>query len=138
MKNKISFKYASYSTLYIGVAIFVFLYFILGVSLPHTLSKPMCIIPLLSTFISGFYLFNRINEPWLLGIIHYLLVHVLVLFLFFIWVFVDNTVALGVSRANLVKSFIEGIYALFFSSLGIQYILPCFILGGYLSKKKIK
>ncbi|MGG5507187.1 MULTISPECIES: hypothetical protein [unclassified Myroides] len=138
MNNKQSLTYASYSTIVIWLLIVVLMYFILEVSLPQRLSNLMYLIAFLSTFVSGFYLFNRVKEPWLLGIIHYTFAHILVLFLFFIWIFVDNIVALGISSVNLAKSFIEVINALFFSFLGIQYILPCFILSGYLSKKWIK
>ena len=137
MNSRRAFKYAAYSTFYIWMAIFVFLYFSLRVSFSHTLSNPMYFIPLISTFISGFFLFNRINEPWFLGIIHYIVAHVLVCYLFFIWDFIDQSLEQGISKRIFINSFLEGVKAVFFSMMGIQFVLPCFIIGGYLSKKRI-
>ncbi len=138
MGYKQSLKYASYSTFYTWIAIFIFLYFFYQVELPHTLANPMYCIPLLSTFISGFFLFNRIKEPFLLGIIHYLFAHLLVLYLFSIYTFIENFAEHGLAKTNFTISVVEGFKVVFYSLAGLEVVLPFFIFGGYWCKKKIK
>ena len=138
MKNIQSLKYAFCSTLFTWVAILLFLWVMFQESMGYSISNPMSFIPLLSTFISGFYLFNRIKEPWLLGIVHYVLAHVLVFVLVFVLRFSENFVELGLSKINVSKSYMEGSKAVFYSLFGIQFVLPCFVFGGYWCKKKIK
>ena len=136
--TKQSLKYALYSTFYAWIAIFLFLYFIYGVKLPHTLSNVMYSIPLLSTFLAGLYLFNKIKEPWLLGIAHYLLAHAFVFFLFVILTFLEDLTEKGFSKHIIINSYQTGAKAVTFSLFGMQLVLPTFVLGGYFSKKKIK
>jgi len=73
----------------------------------------------------------------LLGITHYILAHIFVLFFYFIGTFIYNFIELGVTNDNFEESFNEGFRAVFYSLVGSYFILPCFILGGYFLSKKL-
>ena len=135
--NEVSLKYAAYSTLYIVVAILVFVYLLLGGASLGAILSPLFWIPVISTFLSGYYIFTKIKKAWLLGIIHYILAHIFVLFLYFMGTFIYNFIELGVTNVNFERSFNVGVKAVFYSLFGIQFILPCFILGGYFLGKKL-
>lgn len=133
--NEVSLKYAVYSTLYIALAILVFFYWLGGLGF---IISPSYWIPVISTFLSGYYIFSKIKKAWLLGITHYILAHIFVLFFYFIGTFIYNFIELGVTNDNFEESFNEGFKAVFYSLFGgILYILPCFILGGYFLSKKL-
>ena len=133
--NEVSLKYAVYSTLYIALAILVFFYWLGGLGF---IISPSYWIPVISTFLSGYYIFSKIKKAWLLGITHYILAHIFVLFFYFIGTFIYNFIELGVTNDNFEESFNEGFNAVFYSLFGgILYILPCFILGGYFLSKKL-
>src|SRR5690606_2383553 len=134
--NEVSLKYAVYSTLYVALALVLLLSLLEFKSLGIILS-PLFWIPVISTFLSGYYIFTKIKKAWLLGIIHYILAHIFVLFLYFMGTFIYNFIELGVTNVNFERSFNEGVKAVFYSLFGIQFILPCFILGGYFLSKKL-
>ena len=135
--NEVSLKYAVYSTLYVALALVLLLSLLEFKSLGIILS-PLFWIPVISTFLSGYYIFTKIKKAWLLGITHYILAHIFVFFFYFIGTFIYNFIELGVTNDNFEESFNEGFKAVFYSLFGgILYILPCFILGGYFLSKKL-
>src|SRR5690606_40498510 len=91
--NEVSLKYAVYSTLYIALAILVFFYWLGGLGF---IIAPSYWIPVISTFLSGYYIFSKIKKARLLGITHYILAHIFVLFFYFIGTFIYNFIELGV------------------------------------------
>lgn len=135
--NEVSLKYAVYSTLYVALALVLLLSLLEFKSLGIILS-PLFWIPVISTFLSGYYIFTKIKKAWLLGITHYILAHIFVFFFYFIGTFIYNFIELGVTNVNFERSFNEGVKTVFYSLFfGIYYILPCFILGGYFLSKKL-
>src|SRR5690606_3956729 len=136
--NEVSLKYAVYSTLYITVAILVFYLLIFGSSDKELMISPFYWVPVISTFLSGYYIFTKVKKAWLLGITHYILAHIFVFFFYFIGTFIYNFIELGFTNDNFEKSINEGVKAVFYSLFfGIYYILPWFILGGYFLSKKL-
>jgi|SRR5690606_22376092 len=133
--NEVSLKYAAYSTLYIAVAILVF-YFLLFGGL-GIIANSFYWIPVLSTFLSGYYIFTKIKKAWLLGITHYILAHIFVFLFYFIVKFMFSFKELGITKPNLTESFEKGIELVMMSLVGSYFILPCFVLGGYFLSKKL-
>jgi|GEM_PF-2401077 len=135
--NEVSLKYAVYSTLYIALALVLFLSLLKFKSLGIIISR-LYWIPVISTFLSGYYIFTKVKKAWLLGITHYILAHIFVFFFYFIGTFIYNFIELGFTNDNFEKSINEGVKAVFYSLFfGIYYILPWFILGGYFLSKKL-
>src|SRR5690606_31471438 len=99
--NKLSLKYAAYSTLYIAVAILVFYFLLFGGSDKELMTSPFYWVPVISTFLSGYYIFIKIKKAWLLGITHYMLAHIFVFLFYFIVKFMYNFRELGVTNVNL-------------------------------------
>lgn len=54
--NEVSLKYAAYSPLYIAVAILVFYFLIFGSSDKELMISPFYWVPVISTFLSGYYI----------------------------------------------------------------------------------
>ena len=136
--NEVSLKYAAYSTLYIALAILIFYYLVFGELNIDFIKSLFYWVPVINTFLSGYYIFIKIKKAWLLGITHYILAHIFVLFFYFIGTFIYNFIELGVTNDNFEESFNEGVKAVFYSLFGgIYFILPCFILGGYFLSKKL-
>lgn len=135
--NKLSLKYAAYSTLYIAVAILVFYFLLFGGSDKELMTSPFYWVPVISTFLSGYYIFSKIKKAWLLGITHYMLAHIFVFLFYFIVKFMYNFKELGVTNVNLTDSFNIGVELVMMSLVGSYFILPCFILGGYFLSKKL-
>ncbi len=135
--NEVSLKYAAYSTLYIAVAILVFCFLLFGGPNIDIIKTLFYWVPVISTFLSGYYIFPKIKKAWLLGVTHYMLAHIFVFLFYFIVKFMYNFKKLGITNANLTESFDKGIELLMMSLGGICFILPCFILGGYFLSKKL-
>lgn len=60
--NEVSLKYAVYSTLYIAVAILVFYFLIFGSSDKELMISPFYWVPVISTFLSEYYIFTKMKK----------------------------------------------------------------------------